>query len=220
MSTRTFQKAGIQKFFALIDAVNQVVPNTGMWYNDPEIKIQTDTELTQEQITNIQSIIDNYTDPAVYLQLNSTTTDVNTSRTTNSTTPETVKTFIFTCTNQFGTGVFNAIKTVVEYSCTSTTPFASFESTNASAIIEFYDRSRDIVLESHTINISDIIADWKEYAENGDSSAKSVFRSFMVEGMRNHSASFDTIWQIKAGVSDSNIRMTLHGLQFLYYDLL
>lgn len=220
MSTLTFQKAGIQKFFALSDAVTQVIPNTGMWYNDPEIKIQTDTELTQEQITNIQSIIDNYTDPAVYLQLNSTTTDVNTSKTTNSTTLDTIKTFIFACTNQFGTGTFNAIKTVVEYSCVSATPFASFESTNATATIEIYDRSRDIVLESHTIDISSVIAQWKQNAENGDSSAQSAFRSFMVEGMRNHITSFDTIWQIRACVSDPNIRMTLHGLQFLYYDLL
>lgn len=214
-------KTLIMKDFALKRLVAQTFPINTLYYQEPVVVVDTVDPLTPEQLQQLQEIVENFQDPAVFLELNSTITDVTTSKTTNSQTPENIKTFIYASKNQTGDATFNALKTVVDYSCTSTQPFIDVDtSVPITSTIQIFCQTRNVLLESHTIDITDIVLDWKNKAQNGDLSAQTVYRTFMIEGMRVKVANYDCVWHVKAAVSDANISLTLHGMQFLYYDVM
>lgn len=187
-------------------------------YSDPSLTIETTEALTEGELTTLTTIITDYTDPAIYLELASTITDAGVSTLTNSTTPEVVQTYIYTNTNSDGVGVFNAIKTVIEYSTDNVENFLLF---TGSASITFTIKclTRNFVISTNTIDITDIKNGWKTIAENLGTGKQKEYRTFLVEGLRDVVANYDCLWQYIISVSDPRIFVKLHAKQCLYYNI-
>lgn len=218
----TFEKSGVLKPYALdSQARAQFTSFQGLNYGDPTLVLQFDSPLSPETLASVTQFVNNYTDPEVFLQLNSTITDSTMSKPTSSLTPQIIQTFIWPVTSSEGSGVFNAFKSVLEYSCPDISVFANIDpQATFFATYQIYCHTRNILLEDHNIDITSIVQNWRALAQNGESGPRSEFRTFMIEGMRTKVANFDCVWHIRAAVSDSNISLIKHGVQMLYYDLL
>lgn len=219
MSQYTFNKPGVGKVYAFEATICNTPKYNGYIYTDPDLTIFTSEALSTEEFNSLQAIIQNYTDPAVFLVLNSTIPDTIRSNTTNSTSPEVVQTFIFTNTNQYGNGTFNAIKTVFEYATDDVSQWADFEG-QLTVSFQIYCYTRGISISNFTINITDVANSWKQMAQNNETGYRTVYRTFVVEGLRNSVANYDCLWNYILGVFDSKLKTTIHAKQMLYYDIM
>jgi len=218
MSQYSFTKSDVQKPYALIDALQ----NTGLYawltYESPALVVGTTHELTNEELASLTSVIDNYTDPEIFLMLSSTIPDTLRSITTNSPTPEVVQGFIYSNTfNDIGT--FNAIKSVLEYQTNDVQNFIDF-SGSCFVTYEIKCYTRNLVICSYQLDITDVCESWKTMAENNETGPKLVYKTFMVEGLRNLVADYDCIWNYIISVSNPNVNVTIHAKQMLYYNIL
>lgn len=219
MSQYSFNKPGIGKVYAFEAAIRNTPLYNGYSYTDPDLVIYTQESLTNEQLTSLETLIQNYVDPQVFLVLNSTIPDTIRSKTTNSTSPEVVQTFIFTNTNLQGNGTFNAIKTILEYSTDDVSQWVDFDG-QLSVTFEIYCYTRSISISTHTIDITNVANSWKEMALNNETGNRKVYRTFQVEGLRNIVANHDCLWNYILSVSDSKLQATIHAKQMLYYDVM
>lgn len=213
-----FIKTGIEKGYAM-DVMFKDIP-TYQWftYGDPELVVSTSRDLTEIELSDLQNTIDNYSDPVIWMSLNSTIPDTIRSITINSPTLKTVQSFIYSNTFN-GSGTFNAIKSVFEYATDNVQSFIDFTGT-ASVTYEIFCYTRQVVICSHEIDVTDICNEWKTAALNGATGDAQVYRTFMVEGLRNSVASYDCIWNYRLAVSHPSINVTIHAKQMLYYDII
>ncbi len=218
MTIYNFTKAGIGKMGAFEKQIRPTAKFLSYMYSDPSLTIETTEALTEGELTTLTTIITDYTDPAIYLELASTITDAGVSTLTNSTTPEVVQTYIYTNTNSDGVGLFNAIKTVIEYSTDNVENFADFEG-SASITFTIKCLTRNFVISTNTIDITDIKNGWKTIAENLGTGKQKEYRTFLVEGLRDVVANYDCLWQYIISVSDPRIFVKLHAKQCLYYNI-
>jgi hypothetical protein len=138
---------------------------------------------------------------------------------TSSATPIPVLTFIMSC-NDPNHAMLNAFKTVMEYSTKDVALFQS-ASTDCTLSFELYNHSTDVLLTSATVDVSDIVQSWKTMAQNGETGPASVYRSFMIEGLRHYlDQTSDCIWQFKIGISNADVCVVSHSVQSLYYQVL
>lgn len=219
MSQYSFVKSGIGKVYAFEAQIRNTPLYDGYSYTDPDLVIYTKESLTNEQLSSLETIVQTYTDPAVFLVLNSTIPDTIRSKTTNSTTPEIVQTFIFTNTNLQGNGTFNAIKTVLEYHTDDVSQWADFTGP-LTVDFQIYCYTRGISISTFTIDITNIADSWKQMALNNETGDRTVYRTFLIEGLRNSVATFDCLWNYILTVSDSKLKTTIHAKQMLYYDIM
>lgn len=220
MTVYNFTKSGINKVYAfekyVVRTFSKFVDYT---YSDPNLVITMSSDLTEEELASLTTMINEYVDPAVFLRLCSTITDAGISTKTNSTTPEVVQTYIYTNTNTDGICVFNGIKTVLEYSTTNVEDFLNFEGT-ASVDFTIKCYTRNFVIYNTTIDITQICNDWKVLAQNGQTGVVKTYKTYMVEGLRDIVASYDCLWQYIIGVSNPSVYVVIHAKQMLYYDVL
>lgn len=219
MSQYSYNKSGIGKVYAFEATIRNVPKYNGYTYTDPDLIIFTTESLTNEELASLETTIQNYSDPAVFLVLNSTIPDTIRSKTTNSTTPDVVQTFIFTNSNQYGTGTFNAIKTVLEYSTDDVSQWTDFDG-QLTVTFEIYCYTRAFTIGNYTINVTDVANSWKQMALTNETGSRTVYRTFLVEGLRNVVANHDCLWNYILNVSDSNLKATIHAKQMLYYDIM
>lgn len=219
MSSYSFIKAGIVKTFAFEAYLEQNFPQyQDFSYTDPDLVINTTVVLDGPQLADLQTLVDDYTDPDVFLLLDTTTTDACCSMYTSSPIPENVLSFIFSPVNPVGSSTFNALKTVMEYSTEDISAFAN-GNTSCTVIFEIFDYTRDIQISSNTLDITDILEAWQTLAQT-QSGPQYKLRSFMIEGLRNVIANYDCIWQFKISVSNPNVRVRTNSMQRLYYEIL
>jgi hypothetical protein len=219
MAEYTFTKSGVYKTAALEQTLKTTGPKYDSFtYQDSTVTVYTTSELTEPEVETYSAILEVYEDPEFFLTLNTTMTDSGMSHSTNSLVPEPIETFIYTNTNQYGDAVFNAIKTILEY---TTEDVQAFLNASGSYSVHFEIRcyTRDITLESFDIDITDIVMGWKTMAENAVTGKQTVYRTFLIEGLRHKVASYDCLWNYYVAVSDANIFVTAHGRQMLYYDI-
>lgn len=219
MPEYSFVRLDISKLYAFESVIRALPKYEAYTYTSPNLLVFTTEELTTEELAAWQTAINNYTDPAVFLVLNSTIPDTVRSITTNSTTPEVVQTFIFTNTNMYGSGTFNAIKTVLEYATNDVSEWADF-SGNLSVTFKIYCYTRGVTISEFNINITDVANAWKQMALNDETGRRAVYRTFQVEGLRDSVANYDCLWNYIIGVSDSRLHATVHAKQMLYYDIM
>lgn len=220
MTVYNFTKSGIQKVYAFEkNVVRTFAKFVDYSYSDPNLSINTSSDLTEEELASLTTMINEYTDPAIFLRLCSTITDAGISTKTNSSIPEVVQTYIYTNTNNDGICVFNGIKTVLEYSTNNVEEFLNFEGTvSVDFTIKCY--TRNFVIHNSTLDITQICNDWKVLAQNGQTGVVKTYKTFMVEGLREIVANYDCLWQYIIGVSDPLVYVMLHAKQMLYYDVL
>ena len=221
MSTRyNFTKTGIAKPIAADDYFKKnFALYVDMSYADPDLSIDTLEPLDETTLAELQTLVDNYVDPDVFLVLKSTITDPANSKATSSTSPMVVQTFIFASRDTDGQGVLNSMKTVIEYSTPDVSTFAGEELLECTTTFQIYCYTRSVLLTSVDVNVDDILASWQTMANNSETGPRSVFRSIQIEGLRTLVTDYDCIWQYKLAVSNTDVTARAHGIQWLYYDL-
>lgn len=177
------------------------------------------TELNEEQIQRLNNFIANYVDPDVYLTLTQSLSDSARTRSTNSLTLEPVSTFILSSKSADQNNTFNSLKTIIELDCSSTEPFSSLQDTTSFVTIQIYDITRNLVIGTFNVDISNYILKWKNLALNNVFDKQVEYKTFQVEGLRLLTADHDCIWQFRIAVSNTNINVTLNSLQYLYYNV-
>lgn len=214
-----FTKSGIQKIPAFDAYIRTTEHFESYIYEDPNLKVNTTQELTQEEQNTLGTSIGNYVDPEIFLILTSTIPDTTRSESTNSSTPSSLQTFIYSNKNPEGLGTFNAIKTVLEYSTSDVTQWSTFTGT-LTATLSIYCYTRGITLSTNVIDLTYIANEWKEMALAEQTGSRSILRTFQIEGLRNVVASYDCLWNYIVSVSDSKLNARIHAKQMLYYDII
>lgn len=218
MPVYTFSKPGIEKPDAFHQLMVAVPYYDGWSYDSGILNVITLQELSPAQYTALQTTVENYTDPAVYLILDSTVPDTVRSATTNATSPTIVQTFIYSNTNIQGMGVFNAIKSVLEYATQDVSEWVDFTGT-LTVGFEIYCYTRKIVIHSTTLDITSVANEWKQAALDGHTGPAFVYRTYQVEGLRGVVANHDCLWNYILHVSDPKLYVTVHAKQMLYYQV-
>lgn len=216
----TFNKTEITKMYAFDSYIrNHLQAKLAYYrYTDPELLIATNEALDTNDFQALETFVNEYADPSVFLMLNTTNTDITSSKTTNSATPVIVKTFIYASNTQNGNGVFNSLKTVVEYHTDDVSQFLG--ETSGTCTFQLYCHTRQFLMEEVQVDISEIVTAFATKASNNESGPCSMYKTLMIEGLRNQVANYDCIWHIKMGVSNENMNTTLHSIQSLYYDVM
>jgi hypothetical protein len=217
MSQYTFDKPGIQKIFAFVPYIQTNFPlYQDLNYTDPTLVIDTTAVLTDTELATLTTLVADYVDPAVFLTLSSNVTDPFISTPIiDSTSLTSISTFIKSSRDP-NNGVLNAFKTVFEYSTPDVSVFATGDTTT-SLTFQLYDLTNSVELQIVTVDISDIVQTWQTMAQASQTGPQSVFRTFMIEGVRNYISGDDCIWQFKVALSNANVYVQSHSVQSLYY---
>ncbi|MBF6596588.1 MAG: hypothetical protein IVW51_19400, partial [Thermaceae bacterium] len=161
-TTYSFAKT-VEKLYALQALLDTSFPvPTSLNASGNELDVVASQPLTSSQAAQLATLVNNYTDPAVFLQLNTTQTMPSTSASTSSAQATPVMTFIFTNQNSIET-VLDGIKTVIQVS--STIPESITGSVQATVAI--HDITRNLQVATQTVDVTSIITNWQQTAQTG-----------------------------------------------------
>jgi hypothetical protein len=210
MPSYTFTKL-IEKINALQGYLaSEISYEHSFHYTNGVLVIYTVIELDTDQLSQLQTVITNYTDPFEHLLLNYIETDSSASDNCNSIDYTVVKQFIHPYNTN--NGFFDNYKMIINYKCDSTVHFADV--TNASVSLSVFCETRNTHLTEMVIDISDIISDWKT-----KSGPQYISKTISINGLRQYNIDHDTIRSFKLKVTDSNINVRLHTLQSMFYNI-
>lgn len=216
MSQYNFTKT-VMKPTAFDDYLRNRIDSTiydGVSISGENIILLTKQELTTPQFEQITQWVNEYTDPEIFLQYNHTESSPAYSEFSNSTTLHPLQTLIFVNRNG-DTQVLDSCKTILTYSADDVSQFANTE--NLSIIFEIFDITRNWQIATQTIDITnDILASWKTQGTGSNE----LYKSAMFTGLHDKVPNYDCIWQFRVAVSDSNFKVRMNGLQYIFYDIL
>lgn len=189
------------------------------------VHIGTETELTSEQLTLLTTLITDYTDPEVFLQLARTESMIGASESTTSNVYKDVQTFIYESVvdsegnnvNSDGTKL-DVLKSILKVTTDDLSLVGDLST--GTVDIQLYDSTRDILIDEISVDISSILADWQTRSQNNETGPATAYQSFMIYGLLDKGTSFDCIWTFRLAVSDSRIKVRLNALQKLFYYLI
>lgn len=211
-TTYSFAKT-VEKLYALQALLDTSFPvPTSLNASGNELDVVASQPLTSSQAAQLATLVNNYTDPAVFLQLNTTQTMPSTSASTSSAQATPVMTFIFTNQNSIET-VLDGIKTVIQVS--STIPESITGSVQATVAI--HDITRNLQVATQTVDVTSIITNWQQTAQTGPATG---YTTAQFSGIMNQSASYDCIWQFQLSVTNPSVTVSLNSLQYLLYDVM
>jgi hypothetical protein len=218
MATISFVKPSLLKVFVLDIKLKQLFDFYNyLNYTDPNLDIVASRTLTDAESTALQTFVNAYQDPVEYLELNYVTSNASKSKGISSSTLSPAITWILSGTsNTDSMGIFNALKTVL---CTQTNDMSLFADVQSVSVqFELYSVTRDYVMASITIDISDVVASWKASVLAGTLGASDMnLKSIMLDNLKNCMCDYDNICQIKLSVTNPNICVSTNGMQLLYY---
>lgn len=175
---------------------------------DP-MTIVSQRELTPEEYTELETLVSNYVDPAVFLSLNNTFSyPLLSSHNTN---PENViiddlsvlQTFIFNSASNNNDGlVMDSCKTVVEYLVEE-----NFSGTTAPITLQIFDVTRNTPIATSTFTV-DLPA-----------GPQTFFKTHTFYGINSNTTNYDCILQIRASSSTTGFSFRLNGWQYLFYNV-
>jgi hypothetical protein len=122
-----------------------------------EVDVVTSQPLTSSQAAQLATIVNNYTDPAVSLQLDTTQTMPSSSVLTSTSTLTPVMTFIFTDQINFDQAL-DGIKTIIQVS--STNP-PTFVTSPVQVTITIFDITRNIQVASQIVDLTSVFTKWQ-----------------------------------------------------------
>ncbi len=200
----------------------------GMSASGDQLTIYMSVELTEEQLTELTSVVDNYVDPATYLTLNRTESYALHSHFTADPANVVVdgkfvmQTLIFKNSENTESVALDAIKTIVEYNCPD--PVAFYASSAGQTVghvnIELYDVSRNLSISNLTVDLNEIADQWNTLGAANNSAPNTKWRSLLFSGLMNLSTNYDCIWQVRGSVSDpATFDYRINGMQYLFYDV-
>jgi len=204
---------------------------TGIPYSDSiedgTVIITTQTPLTDDQLASLTTIVDAYVDPAVYLELAHTESMIGVSQSNGGTGLADVASFIYESVfdsngnsiDTYGDGsVLDAFKSILKITTTDVSQFSDMST--GSINIELWDTTRNMSINSMTVDISSIITAWQTLAQGGQTGPVTAYQSFMMFGLMNYGTNYDCIWIFRLSVSNTAINVRLNGLQKLFYFLI
>ena len=211
-TTYSFAKS-VQKLYALQALLNSSFPvPASLNSTDTEVDVVTSQPLTSDQAAQLATLVNNYTDPAVFLQLNTTQTMPSSSSSTSSAVAVPVMTFIFTNQTTFDLAL-DGIKTILQVS--SATPQSITGSVQAT--ITIFDITRNIQVATQIVDVTNIITGWQQTSQTGPATG---YMTALFTGIMNKSASYDCIWQFQLSVTNPGVTVNLNALQYLLYDVM
>lgn len=232
MSSYNFTKTiGILDAFVKYLTDNKAPYYTSFNYSKPNLTINTSQALLNTELFTLTSLVTNYTDPAYFLTFANTISMPLLSPYTNdaSLLPSSIvgginskilQTFIFT--NQNTTDQFlDGIKTVFEFTTPNVQNFIN--NTTGNITFQVYDNTRNYVILSQNIDISNVLTHWNTLASTGSTIASTCFQSGYFNGLMPQTTNYDCIWQLRMNTSDevnnnSNYYVRINGLQYLFYN--
>jgi hypothetical protein len=224
MFTYNFSNKIIQKVGALQNVLEQSAFRDifdGISY--APLVVSMKSELTQLQLSNLTTLITNYTDPAFYLTLDHTTSLSLHSHFTTDTDNviidgnDILQTLIYTA-NIDSNIVLDSCKTIVELYCPNVRNYLN--KTTGSINVEIYDITRNWSIASQTIQLNNIAVQWNALAQSGSTIGNTVYQSTQFTGLMNKNPDYDTIFQLRGTTSDSDFTFRLNGLQYIYYNII
>jgi hypothetical protein len=219
-----FTKPGIVKDIVFTKLMITQFPSViAVAYTDPNVAVDSTIALSESQLAELTTFVEQYEDPEVYLELSNTTSFPAMFREVTTATPSIVATFMSTASAgpEDTQNVLNAFKTIFEYRLPDISTAASLPS-SANLTFTLYDETRKWQLETHTINISNVLQEFKQNLLDTPSATgpRSILKSFMVEGLRNFRTNHDCIWSVRISLSVENaIAVTMHSMQALFYNI-
>ena len=194
----------------------------GVVFNDELFIIITNSVLTNDEITNLQTLLQNYTAPPYILTFNSTDTltmhshyNDDTDVISDSSGNSILQVMIYNNSNNPNT-VIDGLKTIVEYYCPNVQNYLNV--TSGSLYIQIFDITRQIAITEKTIDISNITSSWNTLAQSGSTQSNYVLQSVLFDGLNNKTCGYDCIWSTMVKPSDSNFKVRFHSLQHLLYN--
>ncbi len=219
MATYNFTKSGILKPYALdVYLKNNFALYEDFSYSDPDLSIDTTAVLTNSELDTLTTLVENYVDPAVFLQLDMTINDASMSDRTSQSVLTPVNSFIFSPLNPIGSSTFNALKVILEYATSDIALFAT-GSVAGTAVFQIYDYTQSVIIGEIEIDITSIFTAWQTAAQT-ESGPRYTLKTIMLEGLRNVVSETDCIWQFKLSISNANASVRTTGMQRLFYNLL
>lgn len=188
----------------------------------PELHLIVSRALTDNELASLTTFMDAYVDPVAFLEFDHTetialhshfTTDFDNVIADNG--QKILQTLIFGYRNENST-VLDACKTVIEYLA----PDVTKAPTSASVVLDIYDITRNVLITTQTIDISDVCAEWQAMVSTGATGPRTIYRTTMFTGLMNKNPGYDCIWQIRGSVSDeTKFTFRISGLQNIIYNV-
>jgi hypothetical protein len=185
------------------------------------------SELTTEQQTQLETLINDYVDPEYYLHLSRTntlplfsswTSDPNQTKVGDK---SVMQTYIYdgNSVGQDPAEILDAVKSIFEYRVDNVQHFAN--TTEGNVYFEIYDVTRDRVISTRTIPLGSIAQSWNQLAQTGYTGGSTLYRTELFQGMMNASPGYDCIWQFRGDVTPPEIfDFRVNSYQELYYNKL
>jgi len=180
------------------------------------LTVTTVDALSQTDLDTLTALITAYTDPEVFLQLDRTESMSGVSEECHTTTLMDVQSIIFPSnTNAQDGTILNALKSVLKISGSE----ADFSNLGTGSVtVTLYDFTRQTLIDSIVVDVSETIAAWQAFDLGNSSNPKDpAYKSFMFEGLHALSTNYDCIWTFRVAVSDARIYARLNGMQKLFY---
>ena len=227
MASYTFSGVVVNKPSALDKQIRQTVA----WVADyiglevsTNVKVNVSRALTTPELDQLTTLVNSYVDPAEFLTLNRTEIYPMDSKYADATNPITaggkyvLQTIIFANRNEPSV-VLDSIKTIVEYQCPNLLAF-SLNSASKSITLEIYDVSRDVVIATQTIALSEIDTAWDQQALSNPTGASTKWRSAQFYNLYKNTTNYDCIWQFRGTSSHPALfSFKINSLQYLFYDV-
>jgi hypothetical protein len=219
MASYTFNKPGVTKVVALDAYLRSNFPQyQDLSYTDPQLIVDTTAILSAFDYNTLTNLVNNYTDPVVYLQFETKITDNAVSDITNSSTLTTIQKLIFSPFDPVDpTGVFNTFNVLLEISTPDISNFAT-GSTAGSIGFTIFDYTNNGIIAQNTIDISSILANWQTLAQTG-SGPQSVSQIYTVDNLRGIVSPNDAIWFLQISVTNSNVNVRINSNQRIFYQV-
>lgn len=184
----------------------------------------TTTALSQLQFNELTTLVNAYTDPAVYYQLNNKQSSFLHSHYTNDVDNITdissgnfiLQTFIFSPDSNTS-DILNSAKTVIEYTCFNP---STFHVTSGNINLELYDITRNYQILMNTIDCSDILTQFSQMTSI--TKPTSLFKTTQLFGLNSQFPNYDVVLQLRANqtMNLSDMAIRYNGLQYLFYTAL
>lgn len=209
-------------------ALDQYIRKNVLWDADfnglstDPLTIYTNRPLSETELSELTTLIENYIDPSVFLTFNHTETvamhspfvsDTNNVVIDNK---KVLQTLIFTNRNN-GSQVLDSCKTVIEYFTSDVQQFNPLIS--ESITLEIYDITRNTSIAIETID--NVASSWTDLAVAGGTGSSTLYKSIQFTGLMNKTPGYDCVWQLRGSVSDeSKFTFRINGLQYIFYDVI
>lgn len=185
--------------------------------------IHTRVTVPEERITELTNLIANYTDPVYYFPGldHIETYPIYTAKYCNISNFPIYSWIIpyrkFVLGNGKGTGptVINEIKLLFEVHTRDISLFSNISETTFS--IELFCVTDNASIVTEVVDITNIISTWNNEYTNGETGAKSSYKTMQFTNMWNKNPDYDCIRKINITSNNTNIELSLATIQYMCY---